>query len=308
MTKTKTDKNEESKIFDLDKLKAGPTLEELGSEIMKDLNLKLIQNALLQFQNQNIELLQAIKNHHEKLKSEYAIPLENIRKSFIQAASITPQIKEMMEEIESRTKHLTDAHSKDKVFLSPFFHDFSTHTIYTSFVDSGKTAIEVYHEFFQKIENIDKILQTWAVDEFFKDRIPILKAALHAHQESKYELSIPVLIRELEGILQHLLVANHKNMKNKLTSLNLETNADNLSLRSLFSEKYVAEIICDEIFNSNQEVGYLPSDTFPNRHSIQHGTDITYFKQPHYSTRLILLIDSLRSKDFRAAIESINEK
>lgn len=176
------------------------------------------------------------------------------------------------------------------------------------FKDSEKPAIQVYQDFFSVEENTKDLLQEWANDGYFSRRHRILNLAVNAHLRKEYELSIPVFLSQIEGVLRELLsVDKHSKFEQKLKRLFPESASeqDNYSLRNLTGADVVIDVICGEIFESTGNLARKSEKPkYPNRHEILHGVDVQYYQDQFASTRCLLVLDLLRMKEFTSGLQS----
>lgn len=197
--------------------------------------------------------------------------------------------------------NLVTRHKHDKVFLSPYFLNFTLNELYELF-DNEIPVIEIYDTYFKITENLDKLQNEWIHNDYFKPRIPILKSALAAHARNEYELSVPIFLIHIEGILSEILaVSKHSLFKHKLQSLFPSKGSGDFDFEKLDGSHSIIEIICDQIFESTGKLER--NDTkiiYPNRHKIQHGIDYNYYKDIHASVRCIMVLDFLRAEQFQS--------
>lgn len=204
---------------------------------------------------------------------------------------------------------LVEIHAKEKLFLSPFFMNSKTlPEIRELFSNREKSAIQVYQEFFGSEVSADEILQQWEADAYLGRRIRILRAAMNAHLRKEFELSIPVFLSQIEGLLREILsVEKHSLFEQKLKKLFPPEAGDTAySVRELTGADLVIDVICGEIFESTGTLARKPEKPkYPNRHGILHGVDIQYFEDEFASTRCILVLDLLRMEEFTTGLQSL---
>jgi len=140
---------------------------------------------------------------------------------------------------------------------------------------------------FHDSEMINKnILLSWNDNFVSKQRLKILKSAVQAHLEGKYELSVPVFISQIEGIPQAYF--NYSNQKFDERSCNEYFNAKDNSSKEIFLE-ILFRYLTDIVFVSgkgNEELLNI------NRNKILHGEYVNYAKES-VSLKLILIVDIL---------------
>ena len=67
--------------------------------------------------------------------------------------------------------------------------------------DEARTQIDAFMLKRHDVSYVRGLLQDWKGHKWIKKRIPILEAAVNAHIEGKYELSIPALLPQIGGII-----------------------------------------------------------------------------------------------------------
>lgn len=177
------------------------------------------------------------------------------------AKTYTPYIIEASEAINNFNKSVNESHIKDLVFISPFFKQMSVIKAREIFVTQKKSAIQFYDDFLSKKENTLAIFESWRHNPYFTtERCEILKDALEAHVTKKYTLSIPVLMNQIEGLIQDIFKISHKNIG---TSLKSAFPQDQNTLFYLSSSYIVRSILNSEVFNSNKNEGYSSNGIYP---------------------------------------------
>jgi hypothetical protein len=146
---------------------------------------------------------------------------------------------------------------------------------------------DFFYKWFSDDKKIMNLIKDFNKNEIFKPRILILEKALKAHLNSDYELSIPIILSQIDGIF----IEKHKALDGSITftskckdcgasvKTTIPLNANNIS-------KYLL----------NKENEYLPFflehiiDTFDNlRNDILHGKKLDYADKD-LSTKLILTL------------------
>lgn len=219
-------------------------------------------------------------------------------------------IGKILSELEEFDKALLETHSKDKVFLSPFFMSLTSQEIAGLFLNTEKSAIEVYDEFFRRTENAEALLNTWSTHDYLSTRHRILKSAMAAHLRGEYELSIPIFLSQIEGVLREVLsVGSHSQFESKLKKLFPTPKTENSLLVKLTGTDIIVDIICKEMFESSGNLSRKDEKAkYPNRHEILHGVDHKYFEDPHASTRCILVLDLLRIKGLASGLQTFEDE
>ena len=124
--------------------------------------------------------------------------------------------------------------------------------------------------------------------EIFKKRQQIILDAVGAHHQKKYNLSVPVFLAQLEGLLRDY--GNLDRTANIKSTIPTEIWGDKLLDFMKIDSHYFRDYI-SEIFKGNPEDGRF------NRNSILHGWDLSYGTEEQ-SLILFLLIIEIRMFDF----------
>lgn len=136
---------------------------------------------------------------------------------------------------------------------------------------------------------VRNLLAEWKGCEWIKKRIPILEAVVNAHIEGKYELSIPALLPQIEGIIWNGYGCNSGSTKTK---------RERDYVKDLCGEgpesgdpEYLDQTAEDFFLNTLMQNFDLDHPTPElSRHAILHGVDTNY-ATPVNSLKLILLFD-----------------
>lgn len=152
---------------------------------------------------------------------------------------------------------------------------------------------QYFYEYFSDEETIDKLIQDFDKNEIFAPRMHIISKALKAHLNSDYELSIPIILAQIDGIF----IEKHKALEGKITSspkcslcggktkVNIKLNARNIS----------------EYIIKKEQIPYFLEhiiDTFANlRNDILHGKKLDY-PDKDLSTKLIVTLMELNYKEW----------
>jgi hypothetical protein len=182
-----------------------------------------------------------------------------------------------------------DKLKKDDVFVIPFFYDLSLQELYGFFSDNKYSAVQLYDQYFQKRENLESLLNSWTKEPLYFPRIDILEACLWAHYEKKFELSIPVFLTQIDGILFEIFKSS--NHHNALKSLKFK----NEEVGEIFGQTKVIDLLLTKIFKTLCRSARFDNRNFPNRHLILHGLDLQFYQDPFASLKLVLVIDCLKT-------------
>jgi len=140
-------------------------------------------------------------------------------------------------------------------------------------------------------------------EKHFPSRFKILGAAFEAHENKKYELSIPVLLAQADGMFEELIgttfYSNEEKQLKKIKRRLLEKLAENghptstTSLSYLLIKQFEVKSLLHENFSEiEKRKNKNPSLNPLNRHTILHGRDIDYANEAN-SLRTIALIGLL---------------
>lgn len=151
------------------------------------------------------------------------------------------------------------------------------------------TEINTFMEDYYTSDLIEELLNKWKINDILNHRMHIIKSAIEAHKDEKYDLSIPVLFAQLEGIVRENL------HDKKRATMSYQNMRDYISdVRN--GKKDVESLI--NYFKSNLHEGFqegkeLNSDL--SRHAILHGYDVAYGNKVN-SLKLIIIFDIIQSE------------
>jgi hypothetical protein len=139
---------------------------------------------------------------------------------------------------------------------------------------------------FYNKDKLHSMLDSWSEQVFIRPRIKILKEVVTAHIEGRFELSIPALLPQIEGIIadikEHAGRMNFKDVKKYAEAL--------FSGNTRFNQ--VGKVFFISILYENFE--WQDPIPFFSRNAILHGADTNYASAAN-SLRLILIFDQLQS-------------
>ena len=144
---------------------------------------------------------------------------------------------------------------------------------------------EILVHFYNK-DKLEKLVEAWSERDFIQHRMKILKAAVEAHIEGRFELSIPTLLPQIEGIIadisEHAVRMNFKDIEDYV--------------ESIFARNSRFDCVGKVFFLSTLLEPFKWQDPIPffSRHAILHGADTNYASASN-SLRLILIIDQLQN-------------
>lgn len=146
---------------------------------------------------------------------------------------------------------------------------------------------DFFYQWFSDKEKIDNLIEDFNKNTIIKPRMHILGKALKAHLNSDYELSIPILLSQIDGIF----IGKHKDLDGHISytskckkcgsevKTNAQLNANNISKFLLNKENEYMPYFLEHII-----------DTFDNlRHDILHGKKLDYADKD-LSTKLIVTL------------------
>jgi len=146
---------------------------------------------------------------------------------------------------------------------------------------------DFFYKWFSDEKKLDNMIEDFKKNKFFSPRIRILKKTLKAHLNSDYELSIPILLSQIDGVF----IEKHQGLDGKISFTNIckecknenkikaPLNARNISQYLLKKENQYMPFFLNHIMN-----------TFENlRHDILHGKKLDY-PDKDLSTKLIVTL------------------
>ena len=144
---------------------------------------------------------------------------------------------------------------------------------------------EIFVHFYNK-DKLEKLVETWSERDFIQHRMKILKASVVAHKEGYFELSIPTLLPQIEGIIgdisEHTGRMNFKDIKDYAESIFARN-----SRFDRISKGFLISILLEQF-------EWRDPMPFFSRNAILHGADTNYASAPN-SLRLILIFDLLQN-------------
>lgn len=132
------------------------------------------------------------------------------------------------------------------------------------------------------------IVESWREKPWLNERMSILEDAVNAHIEGRYNLSVPALVPQVEGVIADnfriIGSAGTKRTTKVVSSLlhpALVVHNKAPALQQFFSNSFLKNFV-----RGKSDVSIV------NRHAIAHGADTTYGTVQN-SLRIILLLDAL---------------
>lgn len=140
---------------------------------------------------------------------------------------------------------------------------------------------------FYNTERLRELLEAWGRRKWLADRMPILKAAVEAHIRREYELSVPAILPQVDGLIGDAFGHEGK-------------------LYGEVLEDYIKELLAEDrpdSFRDATRAFWLDDVRSPaplgeempelSRHAILHGADTEYAEESK-SLRAILLFDRVQ--------------
>ncbi|MFZ4662486.1 MAG: hypothetical protein ACOYNY_36090 [Caldilineaceae bacterium] len=160
----------------------------------------------------------------------------------------------------------------------------------------SQVIIGYYHR--NSFEKLRDTVATWETSPLFSSRMHIFKAALKAHCEGSYTLSVPTLLPQIEGILNEYVKVN--NLAAKLGKIEKVYNAvigdlDEYPLTSwAIANTLLYQLQTNTFTFTNFEVEFRKSANKrkTTRHTVLHGIATNYDK-PIHSLKAFVLLDAL---------------
>jgi len=162
----------------------------------------------------------------------------------------------------------------------------------------SQVMLGYYHK--NNFEKLKDAVTTWGKNPLFSPRMHIFRAALKAHCEGTYTLSVPALLPQIEGILNEYVIVN--NLKAKLGKIEKVYNAvigdlDEYPLTSwAIANTLLYQLQTNTFSFTNFEVEFRKSanNRKTTRHTVLHGITPNYDK-PSHSLKTFVLLDALSS-------------
>lgn len=246
------------------------------------------RDAIIQMQNSFQQSLKPYIEISEQIHKSFASQLGNVAKAFAQD--------------EKERQLIANQHQELKAFLPPYFWSFAYPDIKALFLEHQKDGpMFVYHLVFKDFKHQRELIKRWTENEYYRPRLAIIKKALKAYRNGDFELVVPVLLCQIEGIIRDYFdTDNHNTVKSKIKSLFPESTEEKSSFDLLSGENLIVEIMCENIFfdfspkrNPNKRDFH-----YPHRHTILHGDLTDYYSTHEHSTKCIMVLDFLSSKEF----------
>ena len=190
---------------------------------------------------------------------------------------------------------------------------------YEEFKNGNEDEVKKFFiDMFKDEDNIQKIKDDLKTNGVFASRMPYIEAALDAHLEGKYMLSIPAFLLQIDGIFieNFSIVLTGKSKGGVCSTCNYQfsplPNAKSISMELLEPKELIKPIETfgpkkrSEIETSNKIIKFVDrnyymryylqfiiNDYRKNRNHILHGKKLDYAEDADYSTKLILALYTL---------------
>lgn len=160
----------------------------------------------------------------------------------------------------------------------------------------SQVIIGYYHR--NSFEKLKSAVATWESNPLFSSRMHIFRAALKAHCEGNYTLSVPALLPQIEGILNEYVKVN--NLEARLGKIEKVYNAvigdlDEYPLTSwAIANTLLYQLQTNTFTFTNFEVEFrkAANNRKTTRHTVLHGITTNYDK-PIHSLKAFILLDAL---------------
>lgn len=177
-------------------------------------------------------------------------------------------------------------------------------------VDIQKRVIELHQRGSNQMSNaiigyyhkndflvLDQMVDGWNDNPLFATRMKILNSARNAHKRGEYELSVPTLLKQIEGLIRE--IANSKNlpyqraMKDAYNDVVGDPNNHNLGKWATATA--LIEVLNEVIYKRSEfpdEIKKAHTSRKVTRHSVLHGIAINY-DRPIYSLKAMVTLDAI---------------
>lgn len=163
---------------------------------------------------------------------------------------------------------------------------------------ASQVILGYYHK--NNFEKLRNTVAAWEANPLFLSRMHIFKAALEAHCNGNYTLSVPALLPQIEGILNEYVKVN--NLATKLGKIQKVYNAvigelDEYPLSSwAIATTLLYQLQTNTFTFTDFEVEFKKSSNSrkTTRHTVLHGIATNYDK-PVHSLKAFVLLDALSS-------------
>lgn len=117
---------------------------------------------------------------------------------------------------------------------------------------------------------LDDLIDEMKASAIFEPRIPIIQDAIHAHEEGKYSLSVPVFLAQIEGILWAYAEKQGVRFRDRIITKKGEKELKSATL--LLTDTKIKDQLYRYI--TQEYLSKIYTEDF--RHAILHGRDTTY--------------------------------
>ncbi|MFL0361792.1 hypothetical protein ACH0BF_02085 [Pseudobacillus sp. 179-B 2D1 NHS] len=254
------------------------------------------------------QLIGLARSPFKEVFEEHRKMRENSFKPFFEVNKVAEALRRWSEGIED-TKEDMITFKKAMVDLGYPPNDWidirKLRQIAQDYSENGKEHVAEYIDEFMVKFYDEKMLETiranWNEKSYLKNRLPLLRNAIMAHKLGMYDLVVPAVLSQLEGLIIdsfeikgfvnediQLILLEHLLLKNKEIT------------HSFDYDDAIYEYYSTNILVSFKHGSFIKSDV--SRHAILHG-GYTNFGKETSSLKVLLLIDYLID-----AIEDLREK
>lgn len=143
-------------------------------------------------------------------------------------------------------------------------------------------------------EVIDSMMSKWKGYDFLDNRINILEDIIYSYKMEKYNLSIPVIFSQLEG-----LIAEFTNHESKMNGKQYKDHIQNIISKDKDNPGFSEEITIAYFFNYIlQQFAYGEEIPKISRHAILHGADLLNGAKIN-NLNLIITLDIIMDSMYR---------
>ena len=160
----------------------------------------------------------------------------------------------------------------------------------------SRAIIGYYHK--DGFKNLEKAVDNWSINPLFTPRMHIFRAALKAHKEGDYVLSVPALLPQVEGVLNEYVKETGLSARAGKIREVYEAVLDDVDAPGLTTWSIVNSLLYffqNNIYASTSfdaELRRSITNRSVTRHTVLHGIAPNY-DRPVHSLRIFLLLDAL---------------
>jgi hypothetical protein len=155
-------------------------------------------------------------------------------------------------------------------------------------IDAVQDELDHYLVKFYDQSLLEEILDVWSENVIIANRMLILLDVIHAHVKGVYNLSVPAILAQLEGLMADFYHHQGELRGKQLKAYYKTAVADDGKV----SEQVLKFV--DEVLLAHFKHG-VPIQSSLSRHAILHGADVTYGNAIN-SLKLIVLFDYVQGR------------